>query len=148
MSRVPQPQASMSACSLEPPRCELAAGRSLKVFAEVTGLVRVDSTRSGSLRLLYFSAVLSAAAGDRPPSPQSADSQMPLLPLTDATADKEDRRLLQFPSMMQDRRELPGRIIFTVGVAMSSTRVALILIRDFPVCRSRPYGCTVLNPCM
>jgi hypothetical protein len=30
--------------------------------------------------------------------------------------------------MMQDRRELPGRIVFTLGVAMSSTCVALILI--------------------
>jgi hypothetical protein len=30
--------------------------------------------------------------------------------------------------MMQNRRELPGRIIFTLGVAMSSTCVALILI--------------------
>jgi hypothetical protein len=30
--------------------------------------------------------------------------------------------------MMQNRRELPGRIVFTLGVAMSSTCVALILI--------------------
>ena len=29
---------------------------------------------------------------------------------------------------MQSRRDLPGRIIFTIGVAMSSTCVALILI--------------------
>ena len=32
------------------------------------------------------------------------------------------------PSMMENQRDLPGRIIFTVGVAMSSTCVALILI--------------------
>jgi hypothetical protein len=53
---------------------------------------------------------------------------MPPLPLTDATADTEDRRLLQFPSVMQYQRDMPGRIIFTIGVGMSSTCVALILI--------------------
>jgi hypothetical protein len=40
------------------PRCELVAGRSLKVFAEVTGSERVAWARSGPLTLLYFSAVL------------------------------------------------------------------------------------------
>jgi hypothetical protein len=39
-------------------RCELVAGRSLKVFAEVTGSERVAWARSGPLTLLYFSAVL------------------------------------------------------------------------------------------
>jgi hypothetical protein len=42
--------------------------------------------------------------------------------------DTKHRRLLVFPFMMQYRRDLPGRIIFTIGVAMSSTCVVLILI--------------------
>jgi hypothetical protein len=43
------------------PRCELVAGRSLKVFAEVRRLDGVVGARSGSLWLPFFSAVLSPA---------------------------------------------------------------------------------------
>ena len=69
--------------------------------------------------------------GDGRRPPRRARSQLiykPLLPLTVATPDRKDRRLLQFQSMMQNRRDLPGRIIFTVGVDMSSMCVAFILI--------------------
>jgi hypothetical protein len=107
-------------------RCEPVEMRSLKVFVEVAGSESVDVERLGPSWLLYFSAVLSAAT-DCPASYHAARPWM-IARCSPKPRRRQDRRRLQPRSMIQNRRDLPGRILFTLGVAISTTCVALILI--------------------